>query len=205
MALATQCPFCQTTFRVAQDQLKLRGGLVRCGSCKEVFNGNEHLVAREIAQQLVVNPAAAGATPAPQHRAAPTAWPALPGSVPAAIKPVPAIPNPPAATPSAPINANLSAAFASLAAETDDAPWGTKNTTATALTPLPAAAEPDPEPAASINTLTQELSYPIPRTSSAPQAGDAVGMITTSPDAPSNNRLNAPLATPGFAAEETLD
>jgi predicted Zn finger-like uncharacterized protein len=44
MALATQCPHCQTTFRVAQDQLKLRAGLVRCGHCKEIFNGIEHLL-----------------------------------------------------------------------------------------------------------------------------------------------------------------
>lgn len=44
MALATQCPHCQTTFRVAHDQLKLRAGLVRCGSCKEIFNGIEHLL-----------------------------------------------------------------------------------------------------------------------------------------------------------------
>lgn len=49
MALATQCPHCQTTFRVANDQLKLRGGLVRCGSCREVFNGIEHLVRPEVA------------------------------------------------------------------------------------------------------------------------------------------------------------
>jgi predicted Zn finger-like uncharacterized protein len=45
MALATQCPFCQTTFRVANDQLKLRDGLVRCGHCHEVFDGNAHLLA----------------------------------------------------------------------------------------------------------------------------------------------------------------
>lgn len=44
MALATQCPYCQTVFRVANDQLKLRAGLVRCGACREVFNGIEHLV-----------------------------------------------------------------------------------------------------------------------------------------------------------------
>lgn len=47
MALATQCPHCKTTFRVAQDQLKLRSGLVRCGSCKQIFNGIEHLLAAE--------------------------------------------------------------------------------------------------------------------------------------------------------------
>ncbi|MDP9107658.1 MAG: zinc-ribbon domain-containing protein, partial [Pseudomonadota bacterium] len=44
MALATKCPYCQTTFRVAHDQLKLRAGLVRCGACKEIFNGIEHLL-----------------------------------------------------------------------------------------------------------------------------------------------------------------
>ncbi len=44
MALATQCPHCNTTFRVAADQLKLRGGIVRCGACHEVFDGNAALV-----------------------------------------------------------------------------------------------------------------------------------------------------------------
>jgi predicted Zn finger-like uncharacterized protein len=47
MALATQCPHCRTTFRVAHDQLKLRAGLVRCGACKEIFNGIEHLLPGE--------------------------------------------------------------------------------------------------------------------------------------------------------------
>ncbi|MBK4733482.1 DUF3426 domain-containing protein [Noviherbaspirillum pedocola] len=44
MVLATRCPHCRTTFRVVQDQLKLRGGLVRCGACKEIFNGVENLL-----------------------------------------------------------------------------------------------------------------------------------------------------------------
>src|SRR6478735_717493 len=47
MALATQCPHCHTTFRVAHDQLKLRAGLVRCGSCKQIFNGIENLLRTE--------------------------------------------------------------------------------------------------------------------------------------------------------------
>jgi predicted Zn finger-like uncharacterized protein len=41
MALATQCPHCHTTFRVASDQLKLRGGIVRCGACQSIFDGND--------------------------------------------------------------------------------------------------------------------------------------------------------------------
>lgn len=47
MALATQCPHCHTTFRVAHDQLKLRAGLVRCGACKQIFNGIENLLRPE--------------------------------------------------------------------------------------------------------------------------------------------------------------
>jgi predicted Zn finger-like uncharacterized protein len=44
MALATQCPHCYTSFRVANDQLKLYAGLVRCGSCQQTFNGIDHLL-----------------------------------------------------------------------------------------------------------------------------------------------------------------
>lgn len=44
MALATQCPHCGTQFRVAADQLKLRGGIVRCGACQQIFDGNQALV-----------------------------------------------------------------------------------------------------------------------------------------------------------------
>ena len=50
MALATQCPHCHTTFRVAHDQLKLRAGIVRCGTCKQIFNGVEHLLPPEAIQ-----------------------------------------------------------------------------------------------------------------------------------------------------------
>ncbi len=38
MALATKCPQCSALFRVVADQLKLRGGLVRCGQCRGVFD-----------------------------------------------------------------------------------------------------------------------------------------------------------------------
>ena len=43
MALATSCPRCQTSFRVVPDQLKARRGLVRCGTCNEVFSGIDTL------------------------------------------------------------------------------------------------------------------------------------------------------------------
>jgi predicted Zn finger-like uncharacterized protein len=67
MALATQCPHCGTTFRVAHDQLKLRAGLVRCGACKEIFNGIEHLL-------HAAEPASAG--PQPESGTAATPPPA---------------------------------------------------------------------------------------------------------------------------------
>lgn len=44
MSLATTCPHCHTTFKIAKDQLKLKAGLVRCGICQQVFNGVAHLV-----------------------------------------------------------------------------------------------------------------------------------------------------------------
>src|SRR5690606_38712157 len=43
MALATTCPQCMTSFRVVPDQLKLRRGLVRCGTCQHVFSGIDYL------------------------------------------------------------------------------------------------------------------------------------------------------------------
>jgi len=35
----TRCPGCATVFRVKPEQLALRGGQVRCGHCKTVFDG----------------------------------------------------------------------------------------------------------------------------------------------------------------------
>jgi len=43
MALATRCPNCHALFRVAADQLKLRGGLVRCSACRNVFDATATL------------------------------------------------------------------------------------------------------------------------------------------------------------------
>lgn len=49
MMLATSCPYCHTTFRVVQDQLKICNGIVRCGSCRQVFNGIEQLQSADAA------------------------------------------------------------------------------------------------------------------------------------------------------------
>jgi predicted Zn finger-like uncharacterized protein len=68
MALATQCPHCGTMFRVASDQLKLRGGIVRCGSCQEIFDGSATLVdldALPARAPVAVTPEAPAPSPAP--------------------------------------------------------------------------------------------------------------------------------------------
>jgi predicted Zn finger-like uncharacterized protein len=72
MALATRCPHCTTAFRVASDQLKLRAGLVRCGTCKEIFNGIENLLRPD--EDIV----AATAAPVPPERPIPTVSATLP-------------------------------------------------------------------------------------------------------------------------------
>jgi predicted Zn finger-like uncharacterized protein len=70
MALATQCPHCHTIFKVANDQLKLRAGLVRCGVCKAVFNGADCLVPTGRSDQPDA-PASDSAAPAQSPSVAP--------------------------------------------------------------------------------------------------------------------------------------
>jgi len=71
MALATQCPHCGTMFRVAADQLKLRGGIVRCGACQGVFDGNAALVDLAAALPPSAPPSPPPAPAAPPEAAAP--------------------------------------------------------------------------------------------------------------------------------------
>lgn len=77
MALATQCPHCHTTFRVASDQLKLRGGIVRCGACQSIFDGNAHLIDLDA---LAASKAGGAPAPAPSPATAPAAEPAPEGA-----------------------------------------------------------------------------------------------------------------------------
>jgi len=39
--MQTECPHCQTVFKVSDENLKVADGFVRCGLCKEVFNALE--------------------------------------------------------------------------------------------------------------------------------------------------------------------
>ena len=72
MAFATICPHCNTTFRIAPDQLKLRGGIVRCGACNEVFDGNTALIdlgavaAQQAGTPSGIQPASLYLAPAPE-------------------------------------------------------------------------------------------------------------------------------------------
>ncbi|TAK90721.1 MAG: DUF3426 domain-containing protein [Burkholderiaceae bacterium] len=56
--LVTQCPECQTRFRVASEQLKLRHGMVRCGVCSHVFNGVSHMSYLAESEQVLAPTAA---------------------------------------------------------------------------------------------------------------------------------------------------
>lgn len=58
--MLTRCPACTTTFRVTPEQLKARGGKVRCGKCQSVFNALD---------SLDEAPASASAAAAPEKEA----------------------------------------------------------------------------------------------------------------------------------------
>jgi predicted Zn finger-like uncharacterized protein len=55
-SFVTQCPHCQTSFRVSHAQLSVARGVVRCGSCLQVFNAAKQLL--EQAGKEVPPPAA---------------------------------------------------------------------------------------------------------------------------------------------------
>lgn len=56
----TQCPHCQTSFRLKQSQLSAARGTVRCGACLQVFNA---------ASQITPDAAPAAVAPTPAHTA----------------------------------------------------------------------------------------------------------------------------------------
>jgi predicted Zn finger-like uncharacterized protein len=58
MAMVTQCPHCNTAFNVTPEQLFARDGRVRCGHCKQVFDGLVNLTSLEALQAGVPPPLA---------------------------------------------------------------------------------------------------------------------------------------------------
>jgi predicted Zn finger-like uncharacterized protein len=76
MALATKCPQCGALFRVVADQLKLRGGLVRCGQCRAVFDAISSLTYVDdaaLAQTRTVSALTRPASPPPAPNGEPPA------------------------------------------------------------------------------------------------------------------------------------
>lgn len=57
-SFVTQCPHCQTRFRVTRAQLGMARGAVRCGACLQVFNAAEQL-AGELQESAATAPAVA--------------------------------------------------------------------------------------------------------------------------------------------------
>ncbi|MDW3716370.1 MJ0042-type zinc finger domain-containing protein, partial [Pseudomonas sp. 2023EL-01195] len=76
-SFVTQCPHCQTSFRVSRAQLGAAQGAVRCGACLHVFNAAKQLLgAMPPSEPKPTTPA----PQAPRPAAPPPAKPATPGA-----------------------------------------------------------------------------------------------------------------------------
>ena len=67
MSSITQCPQCNTRFKVNQGQLDAHQGLVRCGRCQVVFNATHYLYDDEPSPQLDLPILLAETQPKPMH------------------------------------------------------------------------------------------------------------------------------------------
>ncbi|MEX5510690.1 DUF3426 domain-containing protein [Pseudomonas paralactis] len=75
-SFVTQCPHCQARFRVNHAQLSVARGVVRCGSCLQVFNAARQLLEQR-AQVLAAEaerPAAVEPTPEPPRAISQKQW-----------------------------------------------------------------------------------------------------------------------------------
>ncbi|HEN8800853.1 TPA: DUF3426 domain-containing protein [Pseudomonas putida] len=77
-SFVTQCPHCQTSFRVTHHQLSVARGVVRCGHCLQVFNA-----AKQLLEQTRTASASAPLVPAPAPVAAAPAEPVVEPVIPA--------------------------------------------------------------------------------------------------------------------------
>ncbi|MCX2542777.1 DUF3426 domain-containing protein [Pseudomonas sp. COW5] len=68
-SFVTQCPHCQTSFRVSHTQLSVARGVVRCGSCLQVFNAAKQLLEQRAGKETVTPVAPAIVEPAPAAEA----------------------------------------------------------------------------------------------------------------------------------------
>ena len=84
--MLTRCPNCQTTFRVAPEQIRARHGRVRCGECLDVFNALDTLVDEPMAAALPPEADGRGAAAADVFEPAPTAAFPVPDIVPLPVE-----------------------------------------------------------------------------------------------------------------------
>jgi len=223
MALATKCPHCNTIFRVAADQLKLRGGIVRCGSCHQVFDGNSALV-EPAAKPTPVIPDVVAERAAPAH-----SIPAISDYVHGtpvdfeldfADEPAPATPAPAAVpAPATPAPADLPTAAkpaeaAPQAAAPSPAVWRSATTHAPAAEPTPddtaraavarafaAATTPPSAPPASAHPLASLVS---PDDTFSELAGEPPTTGPWSPEVPAPAAAVPSAATPSSTIDEKL-
>lgn len=207
MALATQCPHCHTAFKVAYDQLKLRAGLVRCGTCKQVFNGIENLVRPDaMTAGLPLNPPSAFARPAQEPAVAieqPADLPPLDlvasEELPPAIAPAAIVA--PAPAPAAPAAMQKAAdplhytSMADFTASQNSEP--TPEPEIIAEEPAPAVTNPVDQPQSTL----PPLSLPEPETIAEPAPTPALPVTAAADTAPAEKQ--APTAAAALPDEET--
>ncbi|WP_271409398.1 DUF3426 domain-containing protein [Pseudomonas sp. Q1-7] len=93
-SFVTQCPHCQTSFRVSRAQLSVAKGAVRCGACLHVFNAAQQLLAAKGGAAI---PPPATPSPSPAKPAAtPSAPPATTAPAPSVATVLKQPPTPPA-------------------------------------------------------------------------------------------------------------
>ncbi|TPG74525.1 DUF3426 domain-containing protein [Pseudomonas arsenicoxydans] len=73
-SFVTQCPHCQTSFRVSHAQLSVARGVVRCGSCLQVFNAAKQLLEQRSGKEAVAPVAPTIAEPPAQRAISQKQW-----------------------------------------------------------------------------------------------------------------------------------
>jgi len=54
--MQTQCPYCQTVFRLTEAHLNLAQGKVRCGQCRNIFDATKNLVKKPVTPPSLLPP-----------------------------------------------------------------------------------------------------------------------------------------------------
>ncbi|MBW4791955.1 DUF3426 domain-containing protein [Pseudomonas tolaasii] len=73
-SFVTQCPHCQARFRVSHAQLSVARGVVRCGSCLQVFNAARQLLEQRGQAPEPEQPATVEPTPEPPRAISQKQW-----------------------------------------------------------------------------------------------------------------------------------